>query len=34
VQRALMEPKVLQDLPVLPDLKDRLALRARLEQLA
>jgi hypothetical protein len=28
VQQALMEPKDLQDLPVLPDLKDRLALQA------
>jgi hypothetical protein len=35
VQQALMEPKVLRVLPVLPDLKDRLALpvwRERMER--
>jgi hypothetical protein len=33
VQQALMEPKVLQDLPVLPDLKDRLVLQVWQEQM-
>jgi hypothetical protein len=33
VQRALMEPKVLPDLPVLQALKDRLALRVWQEQM-